>query len=209
MFSLQRLLGKPDEFFGLLESSAQLGCDAAEALNDMVSHPERPPSMTRVVEARRKDKEIITRLEEMLGLVFVTPLEREDLEDVAQGLYRIPKVVEKFAERYVITWEKVKDIDFTLPSRMLGQAAEGVRNMVVSLRSARSLAEIKLLEARLSQIEADASRIILDGLRRLYLPGTSALKAIIAKELFDILAEGIDDCRDVGRTLALVVLKNS
>jgi uncharacterized protein len=209
MISLQRLLGRPDEFFTLLEASAQLGCDAASALNQTVSHPGRAPTLDAFTDARRKDKEIINRLEEMLSLVFVTPLEREDLEDVAQGLYKVPKVVEKFAERYLITWEKVTEVDFTLAARMLEQATEVVKEMVKSLRTTTSLADIKSLDARLSQIEADASHIILDATRRLYAPGTPALRAVIGKELFDILADGIDDCRDIGRTLALVVLKNS
>ena len=209
MFSLQRWLGKPDEFFGLLESSAQLSCEAVRALNETVAHPATPPELATFASVRRKDKEIINRLEEMLGLVFVTPIDREDLEDLAQGLYRIPKMVEKFAERYVITWDKIKEIDFSVACGMLELAAEVVRDMVTCLRNARPLTDIKLLEARLSQVEADASRVILGSLRRLYLPGVPSLEAIIAKELFDILAEGIDDCRDVGRILTLVVMKNS
>ena len=102
MFSLQRLLGRPREFFGLLEQSADLGCEAAAALNEMVTHPHTAPSLEVFAEARRKDKEIINRLEETLDLIFVTPFERDDLEDVAQGLYPIPKAIEKFAERYVL-----------------------------------------------------------------------------------------------------------
>jgi uncharacterized protein Yka (UPF0111/DUF47 family) len=209
MFSLQRLLGRPNEFFGLLEESADLSCEAAAALNEMVTHPHRVPSLEAFAQTRRKDKEIINRLEEMLGLVFVTPFEREDLEDIAQGLYRIPKVVEKFAERYVITWEKIRDVDFTLAVRMLGRATLVIREMVRSLRNYGTLADIKSFDARMSQIEADAAHILLDATRRLYLPGTSSLKAIIVKELLDVLSEGIDDCRDLGRTLALVVLRNS
>ncbi|MGI8601481.1 MAG: DUF47 domain-containing protein [Verrucomicrobiales bacterium] len=209
MFSLQRLLGRPKEFFSLLEQSAELGCQAATALNEMVTHPNTAPSLDIFAQARRKDKEIINRLEEMLSVVFVTPFEREDLEDVAQGLYRIPKAVEKFAERYVITWEKVRDVDFTLAARMLERATVVIRDMVRSLRNFGTLADIKSFDARLSQIEADAAHILMDATRRIYAPGTGSLKAIIVKELFDVLSEGIDDCRDLGRTLALVVLRNS
>lgn len=209
MFSLQRLLGRPTEFFGLLEASAQLGVDAAVALNQMVTHPGRQPSMDAFVTARRKDKEVILKLEEMLTHIFVTPMEREDLEQVAQGLYKIPKVVEKFAERYEFTWDKVATVDFSLAARFLERACLVVQEMVKSLRTSGQLADIKSLDARLSQIEADASHIIMDGVRRLFLPATPPLTAIIAKELFDVLSDAIDDCRDIGRALALVVLKNS
>lgn len=209
MFSLQRLLGQSKEFFGLLEHSAGLSHEAAMALDQMVSPPVGPPDLGRIVAARRKDKELILKLEEMLTCVFITPLEREDLEEVAQGLYKLPKMVEKFAERYEISWEKVQEVDFTLGVRMLVRATDLVVEMVRCLGNGGSHAEIKSLEARLSQVEADTSHILLTAARSLYLPGTPPLRAIIAKELFDILASGIDHCRSVGRTLALVTLKNS
>ncbi len=209
MLSLQRILGRPDEFFGLLERSAELSCEAAAALNYTLSHPNDAPSLDAFADARRKDKAIINQLEEMLGLVFVTPMEREDLEAVAQGLYAIPKAIEKFAERYQIVWDKVSDVDFTLGGRMLESATQVVKEMVACLRLQNGLGEIKSLDARLSQIEADASYVLMDATRRLIAPGTPALKAIIAKELFDILADGIEKCRDIGGTIALAVLKNS
>jgi uncharacterized protein Yka (UPF0111/DUF47 family) len=209
MFSLQRLLGHPKEFFGLLEQSAALGREAATALADLVARPTEHPSLERITTARRQDKEVINRLEERLSRVFITPIEREDLEEIAQGLYRIPKAVEKFAERFEFVWEQVQDVDFTLGARMLVRASELVEEMVQSLGSDGALGKIKSTEARLSQIEADASHIILASTRALFLPGNAPLKIVIAKDLFDILAEGIEECRAIGRTLALVVLKNS
>jgi uncharacterized protein Yka (UPF0111/DUF47 family) len=209
MFSLQRLLGHPKEFFGLLEQSAALGREAATALADLVARPTEHPSLERITTARRQDKEVINRLEERLSRVFITPIEREDLEEIAQGLYRIPKAVEKFAERFEFVWEQVQDVDFTLGARMLVRASELVEEMVQSLGSDGALGKIKSTEARLSQIEAEASHIILASTRALFLPGNAPLKIVIAKDLFDILAEGIEECRAIGRTLALVVLKNS
>jgi uncharacterized protein len=209
MFSLQRLLGRPREFFGLLEKSAALGREAAVALADMVAPPPEPPSLDRITAARRQDKEVIVRLEERLTRVFITPIEREDLEQIAQGLYRVPKAVEKFAERYQFVWERIQDVDFTLGARMLVRASELVEEMVCNLGSDEALFKIKSIEARLSQVEADASQILLACTRGLFVPGNAPLKIIIAKDLFDILHDGIEKCRDIGRTLALVVLKNS
>ena len=85
MFSLQRLLGRPREFFGLLEQSAALGAESVAALRQTLTDRTQAP-----------------KLEAMLTRVFVTPIEREDLQAAANHLYRLPKTVEKFAERYEI-----------------------------------------------------------------------------------------------------------
>ena len=136
-------------------------------------------------------------------------MEREDLQAVATQLYRLPKTVEKFAERYEIAWEKVAVYDFGLITHMLESAAKVVSEMVKNLRLTGGLAEVKSLDARLSQIESDAGRVILEALRRIYEPGGDPLREIIAQDLYHILSDCLDICRSIGRTLALVILKNS
>ena len=209
MFSLQRILGRPGEFFGLLEQSAALGVESVTALRDTLTNRTTAPVMDVFVSTRRRDKEVINLLEGMLSRVFVTPMERDDLQAVATQLYRLPKSVEKFAERYEISWEKVGDYDFGLVTHMLESAAKIVSEMVQKLRLPGGLAEVKALDARLSQIESDAGRVILEGLRRIYEPGGDPLREIIAHDLYHILSDCLDICRSIGRTLALVILKNS
>lgn len=209
MFSLQRTLGRPREFFGLLEQSAILGAESVAALRNMVASRTSAPTLEPFVTARRKDKEIINRLDAMLIQVFVTPIEREDIHAVANQLYRLPKTVEKFAERYDIVWQKVGDYDFALVTQMIEGGAKIVVEMVQNMQAGGGLAEIKALDARLSQIEADAGKVILDALRRIYEPGGDPLREIIAQDLYHILSDCIEVCRSIGRTLALVIHKNS
>ena len=101
MISLQRLLGQENEFFGLLEQSAELGLKSIQALVALTG-PSQPKSLEAFVAIRRADKEVTNTLESKLITTFVTPIEREDLEALGEALYKIPKTVEKFAERYVI-----------------------------------------------------------------------------------------------------------
>lgn len=209
MISLQRSLGRPAYFFGLLTDSARLGHQAAEALHRQLSRHGEKPDLTGVAEARRAGKAVINTFREGLVRHFITPMEREDLEAVAQGLYAIPKVVEKCAERHELSWEKLRDIDFTLESRMLVQATEVVVAMTRALGNRARLAEIKALEARLSQMEDDASHIVLDSTRELYRPDQPPLTTIIATEILEILQNGLEHCGTLGGTMARVLMKNS
>jgi uncharacterized protein Yka (UPF0111/DUF47 family) len=209
MFSLQRMLGRPAAFFGLLEQSAALGAESVAVLRETLVNRGQPPALEAFATARRKDKEVINRLDEMLTRVFVTAIEREDLQSVAMQLYRLPKTVEKFAERYDIAWQKVGDYDFSVAAHMLEGAARIVVEMVQSLSRGGDLSEIKALDARLSQIETDAGRVILEALRRIYEPGGDPLREIIAQDLYHLLGDCLDVCRSIGSTIALVIHKNS
>lgn len=211
MISFQRLTGRPREFFGLLEESARLGAEAVRLLRPLVNTPPGAPlDLEPISSTRRRDKEIYNKLDAMLSRIFSTPIEREDLADIGTQLYRLPKTVEKFAERYIIAPDKVRGVDFNLLLGMLERAADIVVEMVRALNDTKNaLARVKSLDARLSQIEAEAGHLLLDAERRLYALESPPLSAIIGKDLYDVLAECIEVCQEIGDSLTLAIMKNS
>ena len=113
MFSLQRLLGKEDKFFDLLEASAQEGCASVQALKKLVTNPNQANALDDFALSRRKDKAITAEISEALCTTFVTALEREDIEALSIALYKIPKTIEKIGERIEIAPQHLKGIDIS------------------------------------------------------------------------------------------------
>lgn len=208
MISFQRLLGREDEFFALLQASASEGCKAVAALHDLLK-PGSKPSLESFVAVRRKDKEITNRLEEMLVTTFVTPMEREDIEALADSLYKIPKTVEKFVERYLIVVDQVSDIDFARQVVLMQQATDLVLKMVQVLKEGRNLGEVKSLQNELQLVEAHADDVLLSLMQPMFQPGFPALKAVILHDLFALNEKVVDRCRDAGNVISHVLLKNS
>ncbi len=75
MFSLQKLLGKDDKFFRLMEGSAEEAFASIRSLTEMLDTPEEKRSLNAFINARRKDKRITQELSEHLSRTFVTPLD--------------------------------------------------------------------------------------------------------------------------------------
>ena len=134
MFSLQKLLGKDDRFFELMEGSAEEARASIRSMIQLVKHPEKGQSLDAVAEIRRKDKRITQELSEHLCKTFVTPLEREDIEALSNALYKIPKTAEKFGERYLLAPHHIKGWDVSQQLGMLEKAAETVVLLVSELR---------------------------------------------------------------------------
>ena len=86
MFSLQKLLGKDDKFFTLLEASAEEGRASVQALKRVLTNPSVTPSLEEFIASRRKEKQIATEISEMLCKTFVTTFEREDIEALSNAL---------------------------------------------------------------------------------------------------------------------------
>ena len=208
MISFQRLLGREGEFFGLLEASAAECMNSVAAFRKMLAQPGTVPSLTEFAAARRRDKEITNQLEEMLIRTFVTPIEREDIEQLADQLYKIPKTIEKFAERYALVADRFADIDCARQAALLEQAVTLVRDLVKALRAV-DFNRIKSLQRELQGVETEADDVLLEMLRALYQPGFPPLKAVILKDLFDLIEKAIDRCRDAGNVVSQVLLKNS
>ena len=133
MFSLQRFFGKPDKFFTLLEASAAQAKASIEGVVRVITNPEQTPSLDEFVLSRRKEKRITEEISEELVKTFVTALDREDIEELARSLYRIPKTAEKFAERFILGNRIARNTNFGRHVALLGQAADTLVEMVRGL----------------------------------------------------------------------------
>jgi uncharacterized protein Yka (UPF0111/DUF47 family) len=209
MFSLQRLLGKEDMFFGLLEASAQEAHTSVQALVKLSKALDRPVELEEFSRSRRKDKEITATIRNAVYSTFVTALEREDIESLCNALYRIPKTVEKFSERLLLSPQSVRGVDFSRQIDPLDQATDCVLQMVKSLRRGVDLDEIKQLNDKLQQVESEADKAIMVLYRELFSGKYDPLRVIILKDLYELLEKVIDRCRDAGNVISQIVLKNS
>lgn len=209
MFSLQTIFGKGDKFYGLLEQSAEAARESAEALHELVSRADRAPVMAAFGEMRAREKELAAQISEELVNTFVTALDREDIDALNSALYKIPKTIEKFAERYSIVGERLEGVDFTQRARILEQSATVVEQMIGELRRGLRIDPVKKLQDRLQALESEGDRMLLAPYRTLYLEGNDAMRAVLAKDLFELIEKAIDKCRDVGNVVYSIVLKHS
>jgi uncharacterized protein len=208
MFSLQKLLGKDDKFFDLLHASAEEGLHSVDALKRILTNPSMTPTLDEFAASRRKDKAITNEIGELLVKTFVTALEREDIEALSNVLYKVPKTIEKFAERYILCAPRLRQIKFTVQLDMLEDAVKTVVAMLKELKK-NDLGAIARHNAKLQRLEGDADKLMLEELRELYSGKHEPLTAMALKDLYELLEKVFDRCRDAGNVISHVVLKHS
>ena len=209
MFSLQTIFGKGDKFYGLLEASAAAARESTRALVELLATPPAQRSLEKFKLARQREKNLAAQISQELVNTFVTALEREDIDALSMVLYKIPKIVEKFAERYMLAAERLGEVDFTSRAQMLERACEVIEQMVGLLRKGMNIDTSKALNDRMQAIEAEADRLILELYRDTYARETDPMRYLILKDLFEMLEKAIDRCRDAGNVVHQIVLKNS
>ena len=210
MFSLQKFFSRDEQFFELLEASAEECRASVQALKHVMANNSRTLSLDEFIGPRRKEKQISAELTELLARVSVTALEREDIEALSNAFYKIPKTLEKFAERYVLAASELRDIDFSKHVKLLEQATDITVQMLKELRHGFHLEKSSEQNADLQRIEGEADALILELLKtELYSRKHDALKVIILKDLYELLEKVVDRCRDAGNVISQIVLKNT
>lgn len=209
MFSLQKLLSREDKFFNLLEASAEEARTSVQALVALSKNLENPVPAEHFAFSRRKDKQITREITAAVYTTFITALEREDIEELSNALYKIPKTVEKVSERILLAPQFVKNIDFSTQISLLERATALVLDLVKSLRGGIHLDKIKDLNEKLQFLEGEADKHMLTLYRDLFSGKYEPLQVILLKDLYELLEKIIDRCRDAGNVVAHVGLKSS
>lgn len=208
MFSLQTIFGSGKQFYVLLDEAAMAAHDSAKALHTMMREGESQPALDAFKLARLRGRTVSEKVGQALVDSFITPIEREDIEALGSALYKIPKQIEKFADRYSLAVKHLDQIDFAPRAAMLEQAASVVVEMVADLRH-MNLDRMTGLNEKLRALENEADRLMLELYRDIYSGRLDHLQMFLLKEFFEILEKAIDRCREAGVVAYQIVLKNS
>lgn len=208
MFSLQTIFGSGQQFYALLDEAAQAAYDSTRALHSMMKAADRQPALDAFKLARQRERTASDKISHALVDSFITPIEREDIESLGSALYKIPKQVEKFADRYSLAVQHLEGIDFAPRAAMLEQAAGVVVEMVHDLQK-MNIDRMTMLNEKLRSLENEADRLMLELYRDIYSGRLDNLQMFLLKEFFEILEKAIDRCREAGVVAYQIVLKNS
>ena len=208
MFSLQTIFGSGQQFYTLLDEAAQAAYDSTKALHSMMKAADRQPALDAFKLARQRERTASDKISHALVDSFITPIEREDIEALGSALYKIPKQVEKFADRYSLAVKHLEGIDFAPRAAMLEQAAAVVVEMVHDLQK-MNIDRMTVLNEKLRALENEADRLMLELYRDIYSGRLDNLQMFLLKEFFEILEKAIDRCREAGVVAYQIVLKNS
>jgi uncharacterized protein Yka (UPF0111/DUF47 family) len=209
MFSIQQLFSKGDRFQGLLEAAAQESHESVRLVIELMKSPRNTQNLDDLVLARRKEKKFSEQISSELVKTFITGIEREDIEALARGLFRIPKTAEKLAERLVMAGHHLDGIDFSRQADMMTKSTDAILGMVKQLRDMKDLEKIKTFNDRLQLVEIEADKHMNDLLRDLYGGKYEAIRAIVIRDVYELMEKVVDRCHDAGNVVMQIVLKNS
>ncbi|PYO68631.1 MAG: DUF47 domain-containing protein [Gemmatimonadetes bacterium] len=203
-----RLLPREEEFFALFVEVANRNKEAARHLRELFAAP--PERRTPYVEALKRleheadqvTHEIVNRLDR----TFITPLDREDIHQLASDLDDVMDAMDGTARRSQIfrlglAPQGVKQLTEVI-ERMVTVLGEGVGRLKKGDDVMRYCIEAK-------QLEEEGDAIYHESLGQLFEKERDALEVIKWKEIYDTLEMTLDQGEDVANVLESITLKHA
>ncbi len=203
MFSL---FPKDENFFVLFKKQAAGVREGCHELHEMMLKFDRLEARaTRLKEIEHQGDLVTHEVFERLNRTFITPLEREDIHDLASGLDDVLDSVEAIASRVVLFNVKESKPEAIQLCSILDDCGRQIEQAVGHLQDFKGLMAFTI---ELNRLENQADVISRHVVADLFSGRHDVMDVLRWKELYGRLESAADQCEDVANVIEAIVLKS-
>jgi predicted phosphate transport protein (TIGR00153 family) len=205
---LSRVVAPRDrEFFDLFEEAGGNILRAAGLLEEMLrDYPERSELSRDILICEQEGDRITHDIIQRLNQTYVTPLDREDIHELASALDDVVDYTEEVADYLGLYKIEAPMEQAQQLTRVLHQAARQIAEAMPRLRGFRDLSHYTV---EINRLENDGDRITREAIASLFDNGIDPMVVIRWKDIYERLEEAIDATEHVANILEGVAIKNS
>jgi uncharacterized protein len=202
-----RLIPRDESFYDLFVKDAEIMVQAAEALQDMVTTYEAVESKARRLHDLEHEMDEVTHeILRRVNTTFVTPIDREDIHELASSLDDVLDHLDAAADLFVL-----HNIEEPLPE-MKAQADLLLRAARSTEEAMRKLPAFDTLDSywvEINRLENEGDRIYRRGIADLFSGDYKAMDVLKWRDIIDELEAAMDELEDVANTLEGIALKQA
>jgi hypothetical protein len=180
---------------------------ASELLDEMMANSRDAKAQARKIKKmERKGDEIVHHIIAELNSVFVTPIDREDIVQLAGLLDDVVDYMEEIAYKLVL-YEVKPTPEMKKLSKLLLSATVEIHEITTMLTNNSSENEIMEKCMRINTIENEADKLGRRAMAKLF-RCNEPIYIIKVKELYDYFEDTLDACEDVANVVENILVKH-
>ena len=205
-----RLIPQEIQFFGLFGKSSKLLLDGSKALHEMTSNDFRDlPEKAQRLERLEHDADQVTHeIMAKLNRTFITPIDREDIHQLATAMDDVMDFIEGVTEHLVLYKVKQPTPQFKALTQVIQLQVEEIDKMIPRIRNLKH-ADILQHCIEINRLENQGDRILREAVADLFDKGGDPLEVMKWRELYAMLEMATDKCEDVAVVIEGIFLKNA
>ena len=202
-----RLIPREESFYDLFVKQAEVLVEGAKQLQDIVTNfDDVAAKARRLHDIEHEADEVTHEVMRRLNTTFVTPLDREDIHELASSMDDVLDHVDAAADLLVL-----HKIDKPLPE-MKAQADLLLKASETTLDAMRALPAFDQLESywvEINRLENEGDRTYRQATADLFSGDYKAMDVLKWKDIIDELESAMDELEDVANTLEGIALKQA
>jgi predicted phosphate transport protein (TIGR00153 family) len=201
------LIPREEKFFDMFVEDASNVLAAARTLESFfASYGDRERIAAQLRDLEHRGDQLSHDIGHRLESTFVTPFDREDIQDLISRLDDVLDLIEEVADTCVLY--RIEE-----PTDVARQQAEIVTKQCVQIGDAlQQLRHFKGLEGywiEIHRLENDGDQLARQGVAALFRNGGDPLDLIKWKDVYGLLENAIDACEDVANVIERIVVKHA
>jgi predicted phosphate transport protein (TIGR00153 family) len=188
------------EFAATLDHAAQL---LAALMNDFSTLKN---TARELVELEHVGDKIVHDIVRRLNKTFITPIDREDIYDLASTLDDVLDSIEATADLMLLYRIEQPTTHVVEQAAVLAKQTAVVRTAIGGLEKRKGLDDHWI---EINRLENDGDRLYRDAVAELFDGGMETTDIIKWKDIYTTLEGAMDQCEDVANILESIVLKNT
>ena len=195
------------EFFDLFEEAGGNILRAAGLLEEMLrDFPERSELARDILICEQDGDRITHDIIQRLNQTFVTPIDREDIYELASALDDVVDYTEEVADYLGLYKIEAPMAQSQQLAKVLLASARQISEAMPRLRGFKDISHYTV---EINRLENDGDRIVREAIASLFDNGIDPMVVIRWKDIFERLEEAIDAAEHVANILEGIVIKNS
>ena len=203
------LIPKEQSFFDLFEKASDILLEAARLLVQTMEHFDGVIANAQRMERLEHEGDQITHdIMARLNKTFITPLDREDIHQLASALDDVLDFIEATTERFVLY--KIKTIT-PFAKEMAEVVAKQVEEIHHMMPKLRSMNQKEILQhcIEINRLENTGDRLLRNAVVALFDSKSDPLEVMKWRELYELMETANDKSEDVAVAIEGIVLKNA
>jgi predicted phosphate transport protein (TIGR00153 family) len=195
------------EFFDLFEEAGGNILRAAGLLDEMLrDFPERSELARDILICEQDGDRITHDIIQRLNQTFVTPIDREDIYELASALDDVVDYTEEVADYLGLYKIEAPMAQSQELAKVLLASARQIAEAMPKLRGFKDISQHTV---EINRLENDGDRLVREAIASLFDTGIDPMVVIRWKDIFERLEEAIDAAEHVANILEGIVIKNS
>jgi predicted phosphate transport protein (TIGR00153 family) len=195
------------EYFDLFEEAGTNIARAADLLDQMLrNYPETRELGREILICEQEGDRITHDIIRRLNQTFVTPIDREDIYELASALDDIVDLTEEVAD-YLGLYKIEAPMEQA--QRLAHILYEATRQLAEAMPRMRNFRDISHFTVEVNRLENDGDRVARDAIASLFDTGIDPMVVIRWKDIFERLEAAIDATERTAYILEGIVIKNA